>query len=85
MAQLVTEYAISDEPLGNQAIYIDGVDSLLYGPFIAWNFNTIKRMILGILGNRLLLQNLQIKRRWIVATITVSVIKLETGSRRFLV
>lgn len=42
-------------------------------------------MILGILGNRLLLQNLQIKRRWIVATITVSVIKLETGSRRFLV
>lgn len=26
MAQLVAEYAISDEPLGNQAIYIDGVD-----------------------------------------------------------
>lgn len=26
MAQLVTEYAISDEPLENQAIYIDGVD-----------------------------------------------------------
>lgn len=39
MVQLVAEYAISDEPLGNQAIYIDGVS---IGLTFIWSIYCLK-------------------------------------------